>query len=200
MYVPDHFREDRPDVLQDAVGRIGFATLVTQGLEANHLPMLLEAKGEMSVLRGHVARANPVWKQGTGEALAIFLGAHAYVSPNWYPSKAETGKAVPTWNYLTVHARGTLNWVQDPDWLRAHVGALSATHEAGRENPWAISDAPASYLDGLLRAIVGFELTITKLEGKWKLSQNRDAADRAGVRNGLLRDGHEDLSRLMNDR
>ena len=200
MYVPDHFREDRPDVLQDAVGRIGFATLVTQGLEANHLPMLLEAKGEMSVLRGHVARANPVWKQGTGEALAIFLGAHAYVSPNWYPSKAETGKAVPTWNYLTVHARGTLNWVQDPDWLRAHVGALSATHEAGRENPWAISDAPASYLDGLLRAIVGFELTITKLEGKWKLSQNRDAADRAGVRDGLLRDGHEDLSRLMNDR
>jgi transcriptional regulator len=197
MYVPDHFREDRPDVLQDAVRRIGFATLVTQGLEANHLPMLLDAKGERRVLRGHVARANPVWKQGAGEVLAIFLGAHAYVSPNWYPSKAETGKAVPTWNYITVHARGTINWVQDPDWLRTHVGALSATHEAGRENPWAISDAPASYLDGLLRAIVGFELVITKLEGKWKLSQNRDAADRAGVRDGLLRDGHEDLSRLM---
>jgi transcriptional regulator len=193
MYVPDHFREDRSDVLREAVQRIGFATLVTQGLEANHLPMLLEN----NVLRGHVARANPVWKQGTGEALAIFLGPHAYVSPNWYPSKAETGKAVPTWNYLTVHARGTINWVQDADWLRAHVGALSATHEAGRKNPWAISDAPASYVDGLLRAIVGFELTIIKLEGKWKLSQNRDAADRAGVRDGLLQDGHEDLSRLM---
>jgi transcriptional regulator len=196
MYVPDHFREDRPDVLHDAVRRVGFATLITQGLEANHLPMLLEGH----VLRGHVARANPVWKQGTGEALAIFLGAHAYVSPNWYPGKAETGKAVPTWNYLTVHARGTIDWVQDADWLRAHVGALSATHEAGRENPWSISDAPASYVDGLLRAIVGFELAITKLEGKWKLSQNRNAADRAGVRDGLLRDGHEDLSRLMNDR
>jgi len=193
MYVPDHFREDRPDVLHDAVRRIGFATLVTRDLDANHLPMLLEG----NVMRGHVARANPVWKQGAGEALAIFLGPHAYVSPNWYPSKAETGKAVPTWNYITVHARGTINWVQDPDWLRTHVGALSATHEAGRENPWAISDAPASYLDGLLRAIVGFELVITKLEGKWKLSQNRDAADRAGVRDGLLRDGHEDLSRLM---
>jgi transcriptional regulator len=196
MYVPDHFREDRPEVLHDAMRRIGFATLVTQGLEANHLPMLV---GE-GVLRGHVARANPVWKQGSGDALAIFLGPHAYVSPNWYPSKAETGKAVPTWNYLTAHARGTITWIQDADWLRAHVGALSETHEAGRAEPWAIGDAPASYVDGLLRAIVGFELTIAKLEGKWKLSQNRDAADRAGVREGLLRDGHEDLSRLMNDR
>jgi transcriptional regulator len=193
MYVPDHFREDRPDVLQDAVRRIGFATLVTQGLDANHLPMLLQD----GVLRGHVARANPVWKSGAGEALAIFLGPHAYVSPNWYPSKTETGKAVPTWNYLTAHARGAINWIQDADWLRAHVTALSATHEAGRENPWAIGDAPASYVDGLLRAIVGFELTITKLEGKWKLSQNRDTADRAGVRDGLLGDDHEDLSRLM---
>jgi len=193
MYVPDHFREDRPDVLHDAMQRIGFATLVTQGLEANHLPMLLQD----GMLRGHVARANPVWKAGAGEALAIFLGPHAYVSPSWYPSKAETGKAVPTWNYLTVHARGAINWIQDADWLRAHVGALSAAHETGRENPWAITDAPAGYVDGLLRAIVGFELTIAKLEGKWKLSQNRDAADRAGVREGLLRDGHEDLSRLM---
>lgn len=197
MYVPDHFREDRPDVLQDAVRRIGFATLVTPNndgsLEANHLPMLLQD----GMLRGHVARANPVWKAGAGEALAIFLGPHAYVSPSWYPSKAETGKAVPTWNYLTVHARGAINWIQDADWLRAHVGALSQTHEAGRAQPWAVTDAPAGYVDGLLRAIVGFELTIAKLEGKWKLSQNRDAADRAGVREGLLRDGHEDLSRLM---
>ena len=148
-------------------------------------------------MRGHVARANPVWKAGAGEALAIFLGPHAYVSPSWYPSKAETGKAVPTWNYIAVHARGTIQWIQDGDWLRAHVTALSAAHEAGRENPWAIGDAPASYVDGLLRAIVGFELSIAKLEGKWKLSQNRDAADRAGVRDGLLGDDHEDLSRLM---
>lgn len=195
MYVPDHFREDRPDVLHDAMRRIGFATLVTQGLDANHLPMLLEG----NVLRGHVARANPVWKAGESEALAIFLGPHAYVSPSWYPSKAETGKAVPTWNYITVHARGAINWVQDADWLRAHVGALSATHEAGRDQPWSITDAPASYVDGLLRAIVGFELTIAKLEGKWKLSQNRDDADRAGVRESLLRNGHDALSRLMGE-
>ena len=196
MYVPDHFREDRPDVLHGALRQIGFATLVTQGLEANHLPMLLDG----NVLRGHVARANPVWKQGAGEALAIFLGPHAYVSPNWYPSKSETGKAVPTWNYLTVHARGTIAWMQDPGWLRAHVTALSNTHEAGRENPWAIGDAPASYVDGLLRAIVGFELTVTSFEGKWKLSQNRDAADQAGVREGLRRDGREDVAHLMDRR
>ena len=193
MYVPDMFREDRPDVLHDAVRAIGFATLITQGLEANHLPMLFEN----GVLRGHVARANPVWKSGEGEALAIFLGPHAYVSPNWYPSKAETGKAVPTWNYITVHAKGTIRWIQDADWLRANVTALSDTYEAGRDQPWKISDAPTSYIDGLLRAIVGFELTIAKLEGKYKLSQNRDAADYAGARDGLVRDGHEDVARLM---
>lgn len=193
MYVPDHFREDRPEVLHEAVRRIGFATLVTQGLEANHLPMLFQD----GFLRGHVARANPVWKSDEGEALAIFLGPHAYVSPSWYPSKTETGKAVPTWNYITVHAKGPLRWIQDADWLRANVTGLSDAHEAGREQPWKISDAPASYIDTMLRGIVGFELQIQKLEGKWKLSQNRDAADRAGARDGLMDDGHEDVAGLM---
>ncbi len=193
MYVPDHFREDRTDVLQQAVREIAFATLVTPGLDANHLPMLLSD----GVLRGHVARANPVWKGGDGEALAIFLGPHAYVSPNWYPSKAETGKAVPTWNYLTVHARGSIRWTQDADWLRAHVTALSDAHEAPREEPWKVGDAPASYIDALLRAIVGFELTVTGLEGKWKLSQNREAGDRAGVHEGFSREGRDDIACLM---
>jgi len=193
MYIPDHFREDRPEVLRGAVRHIGFATLVTEGLEANHLPMLLEG----NVLRGHVARANPVWKKGDGDALAVFLGPHAYISPNWYPSKAETGKAVPTWNYIAVHARGRMRWIDDAEWLRAHVGQLSATHEAGRDVPWMISDAPAGYIDSMLRGIVGFELSIQMLEGKWKLSQNRDEADRAGTREGLRRDGREDVARLM---
>ncbi len=193
MYVPDHFREDRTDVLHQAVREIAFATLVTPGLGANHLPMLLSD----GVLRGHVARANPVWKGGDGEALAIFLGPHAYVSPNWYPSKAETGKAVPTWNYLTVHARGSIRWTQDADWLRAHVTALSDAHEAPREEPWKVGDAPASYIDALLRAIVGFELTVTGLEGKWKLSQNREAGDRAGVHEGFSREGRDDIACLM---
>jgi transcriptional regulator len=193
MYVPDHFREERPEVLQEAIRRIGFATLVTQNLDANHLPMLLEG----NVLRGHVARANPVWKSGEGAALAIFLGPHAYVSPNWYPSKAETGKAVPTWNYITVHARGAIRWVQDPDWLRAHVTALSQAHESERSEPWQVSDAPANYIDTMLRGIVGFELAIETLEGKYKLSQNRDAADRAGVRAAFAREGRADIARLM---
>jgi transcriptional regulator len=193
MYIPDHFREDRPDVLNAAMRQIGFATLVTQNLDANHLPMLLED----GILRGHVARANPVWKSGDGAALAIFLGPHAYVSPNWYPSKLETGKAVPTWNYISVHARGPIRWRQEPDWLRAHVTALSNVHEAPRPQPWKLSDAPASYVDSLLRAIVGFELTIESLEGKYKLSQNRDLADRAGVRDAFEREGRADLARLM---
>ena len=201
MYVPDHFREDRIDVLLDAVRRIGFAALITTnangGLEANHLPMLLQDADGSPVLRGHVARANPVWKKGEGEALAIFLGPHAYVSPNWYPSKAETGKAVPTWNYLTVHAKGAIRWMQDADWLKSHVGELSAAHEAGRPQPWSIADAPAGYIDSMVRGIVGFELTVAKLEGKWKLSQNRDAADYVGAREGLAQDGHDDVARLM---
>jgi transcriptional regulator len=197
MYIPEPFREDRPEVLRDAARTIGFATLITQDLEANHLPMLLQESENGHVLRGHVARANPVWKKGAGPALAIFLGPHAYVSPNWYPSKLETGKAVPTWNYITVHAKGPIRWIQDADWLRTHVGQLSAAHEAGRDLPWMISDAPAPYIDSMLRGIVGFELAIAALEGKWKLSQNRDAADHAGAREGLMRDGREDLARLM---
>lgn len=193
MYNPDHFREDRPEVLQDAMRAIAFATLVTEGLVANHLPMLLQD----GVLRGHVARANPVWKSGGGAALAIFLGPQAYVSPNWYPSKAETGKAVPTWNYITVHARGTIRWIDDATWLKGLVTDLTQAHEAPRPDPWAVSDAPESYVDAMVRAIVGFELTIETLEGKYKLSQNRDAADRAGVREAFLREGLADIARLM---
>jgi transcriptional regulator len=193
MYVPDHFREDRPDVLHQAMRQIGFATLVTQNLDANHIPMLLNG----NVLSGHVARANPVWKEGEGPALAIFLGPHAYVSPAWYPSKAATGKAVPTWNYITVHARGPIRWLQDADWLRAHVTALSNAHESPRPQPWAIGDAPESYIQTMLRGIVGFEIAIETLEGKYKLSQNRDTADRAAVREAFAREGRDDLASLM---
>jgi len=199
MYAPPHFREDRIAVLHDAMRRIAFATLVTQGpdgIEANHLPLLLDA--EAGILRGHVARANPVWQQlqSGAPALAIFLGPDAYISPNWYPAKAQTGKAVPTWNYLTVHARGTITVMQDGDWLRAHVAALSDTHEAGRPEPWAVTDAPPAYIDSLLRAIVGIEIAITSLEGKWKLSQNR-AADVAGVSQALRQDGQAAMADLM---
>jgi transcriptional regulator len=198
MYIPDQFRETRPEVLHEAVRAIGLATLVTQGaggIEANHLPLLLED----GVLRGHFARAKPVWKSlgPDAQALAIFLGPHGYVSPGWYPSKAETGKAVPTWNYMTVHARGRIRLIEDPAWLRAHAGALSDVHETGRPAPWHLDDAPAGFIDGLLRAIVGFEITVTRLEGKWKLNQNRSGADIEGVRDGLTRDGNAALAGLM---
>jgi transcriptional regulator len=199
MYVPAHFRETRPPVLHQAMRKIAFATLVTDGpdgIEANHLPLLLDA--EAGILRGHVARANPVWKhwQSGTKALAIFLGPDAYISPNWYPTKAETGKAVPTWNYLTVHARGTITLFDDAAWLRGHVAALSDAHEAGRPEPWTITDAPPAYIDSLVKAIVGIEIVITSLEGKWKLSQNR-AADIDGVRTCLMADGQTALADAM---
>lgn len=199
MYAPPHFREDRITVLHGAMRLIAFATLVTQGpdgIEANHLPLLLDAQA--GILRGHVARANPVWQQwqAAAPALAIFLGPDAYISPNWYPAKAQTGKAVPTWNYLTVHARGTITVMQDGDWLRAHVTAISDTHEAGRPEPWAVTDAPPAYIASLLRAIVGIEIAITSLEGKWKLSQNR-AADVEGVSQALRQEGQVAMADLM---
>lgn len=198
MYIPDHFREARREVLHDTMRQIGFATLVTQGLDANHLPMLLDAPVHGSaVLRGHVARANTVWKSGEGEALAIFLGPHAYVSPGWYPSKTETGKAVPTWNYTTVQARGPIRWIQDAGWLRAHVTALSQAHESPRPEPWTIDEAPESYIAAMLRGIVGFELEIAQLDGKYKLSQNRDTADREAVREAYEREGRADMVSLM---
>jgi len=197
MYVPDAFREIRPEQLHDSMRQIGFATLVTHGvqgdLDANHLPMLLEG----NVLKGHVARANPVWKTGEGAALAIFLGPHAYVSPGWYPSKAETGKAVPTWNYISVHAKGRIRWIQDAGWLRAHVTALSQAHESPRPQPWTIEEAPENYITAMLRGIVGFELEITQLDGKYKLTQNRDEADRQAVADAYAREGRADMARLM---
>lgn len=199
MYAPPHFREARPQVLHQAIRDIAFATLVTDGqngLDANHLPFLLDA--ERGVLRGHVARANPVWKETRldREALVIFLGPDAYVTPSWYATKAATGKVVPTWNYLTVHAHGRIAFFDDAARLRRLVTDLTERHEAGRAQPWAVSDAPEGYIDTMLRAIVGVEIAITRLEGKWKLSQNRDEADREGVRAGLAAE-KPDLARHM---
>jgi transcriptional regulator len=198
MYAPAHFREDRVDVLRDAIRNIAFATLVTGGegaVEANHIPLLLAS----DTLSGHFARANPVWKTFApgAPALAIFMGPHFYTSPSWYPSKAQTGKGVPTWNYIAVQVRGTLTLHDDPQWLRAHVGALANEHERFRLRPWTVDEAPADYIQGLLKAIVGFELSITGIEGKWKLSQNRPAGDVEGIKNALIAEGRDDLAGLM---
>ncbi|MBI2308700.1 MAG: FMN-binding negative transcriptional regulator [Rhodocyclales bacterium] len=191
MYCPAHFDESRPEVLHALMRARPLATLVTLGsggLNADHLPLVLETPAAApATLRGHVARANPMWKSlcGEVEALAVFHGPDSYITPSWYPSKKEHGKAVPTWNYVTVHARGPLRVVDDADWLRRHLEALTRQQEAAFAEPWAVSDAPADYLEKMLGAIVGVELTITSLHGKWKTSQNQPEANRAGVVQGL---------------
>ena len=192
MYVPRAFAVDDIKILHQQMQASPLPVLVShasQGLLASHVPMLLNPdEGPCGTLYGHLARANPHWQdlaQDT-EALVIFAGEQAYISPTFYPGKADHGKAVPTWNYLAVHAYGMAEVFDDAERLLALVSRLSDRHEANRPAPWAVSDAPADYVDSMLKAIVGFRLPITRLQGKRKLSQNRDARDQAGVRQGLL--------------
>ena len=190
MYRPAAFRQDDLTALHAQIDSTGLALLTSNGpagLQASHLPLLLAAEdGELGTLYGHFARANPHWQDIAGqEALAVFAGPDAYVHPGWYPGKAERGQVVPTWNYIAVHAWGQVETFDDPARLRELLTRLTARHEAGRPRPWALDDAPAEYLERMLRAIVGFALPIRRLEGQWKLSQNRQPADHAGVREGL---------------
>lgn len=195
MYVPPHFVEDDKSALHRAIRETRLATLVTlgsEGLEASHVPILLdEGEGPFGIIRGHLARANPQWRRAATEtlALAMFLGPDAYVSPNWYATKRETGKVVPTWNYLAIHAYGRVEFFEDAERLRAIVTSLTQRHEGRREKPWAVSDAPEDYIQAQLRGIIGFRLPIDRLEGKWKLSQNRPEVDRRGVIEGLEGEG-----------
>lgn len=205
MYVPAHFRETRVDVLHETIRRIALGSLVTlgdDGLMASHAPMLVDAApAPFGTLIGHLARGNPQWRTAKPEvaALAIFTGPEGYISPGWYATKQQTGKVVPTWNYVAVHARGRLRFFDDREQLRAIVTRLTETHEAARAQPWQVTDAPADYIDAMLKAIIGFELTIETLEGKWKMSQNRPAEDRAGVVAGLG-DHAPDLAALIAER
>lgn len=195
MYVPKHFSETRMDVLQAFVERHSFATLVAvtgEGLTANHLPLISRLSPEgTGVLRGHIARANSLWRELENGApvLAIFDGAHSYVSPSWYPSKREHGKVVPTWNYATVHVNGTIRFTQDANWLRHLVTSLTDIHEVDRAERWHVSDAPSDYIEGMLQAIVGLEIDVTHVVGKFKGSQNRSLADRAAVAAALRAEG-----------
>jgi transcriptional regulator len=187
LYLPAHFNETRPEAMHALMRAQPLCTLVTQcdsGLVANHVPVqTLDEPKPLGCIRGHIARANPLWRDYRAEtqALAIFQGPQAYISPSFYPSKATTGEVVPTWNYAVVHASGSLRFIQDAGWLREFVAGLTATHEAPRSVPWKIDDAPAPYIDKMLSSIVGFEFSIATLSGKWKVSQNRSQADQQGV-------------------
>ena len=199
MYVPAHFADDRIPVLHDAIRSSGLATLVTMtadGLIASHVPLLLNPEpAPYGTLIGHLARPNPQARGAIGEAMAIFQGPDGYITPSYYATKRENGKVVPTWNYIAIHAYGTLRFIDDRSHLLDIVTRLTNRHEGDRAAPWAVSDAPADFVQGMLMGIIGFELTITRLEGKRKMSQNRPEADRTGVVGGLIEDGRPDLAR-----
>ncbi len=187
MYQPSHFVERDPARLAELIREAPLALIVRGGAElaADAIPLELDDSDGLRLL-GHVARANPLWREADGQpVLAVFTGVQAYISPSWYASKAEHGRVVPTWNYAMVQAHGTLRAIDDTAWLEAFVTRLTERHEATRAVPWQVSDAPAEYVQKALQAIVGIEIAVTRLEGKFKLSQNRTEDDRAGVVRGL---------------
>jgi len=204
MYLPPAFAEDRVEVLHRTMAEIGAAAIVSQGpdgLIATHAPVqVLPEPAPWGTIRCHFAKPNPHAAQiaAGGETLLIFHGPQGYVSPSWYPTKKQTGKVVPTWNYVAVHAYGRARTVEDSAWLRRHLGALTDGQESRYALPWSLDDAPAEFIDGLTRAIVGIEIELNRIEGKWKASQNRSDADRLGVIAGLRAQG-DDNSRKLAD-
>jgi transcriptional regulator len=195
MYLPKHFEESRVQVLHDLIRAhpLGALVVLMSGrLVANHIPFEVEPDpAPFGTLRGHIARANPLWQEASrdAEALVIFQGPDTYISPAWYPTKRDTAKVVPTWDYAVVHAHGAARFIDDRAWLRGFVEQLTNRHEAGRPDPWKVTDAPPDYVEKQLGAIIGLEIPIARLVGKWKVSQNRPAHDRDGVVEGLLQQG-----------
>ena len=205
MYIPSHFNEPRPEALHALIERHPLGLLITRGpggLDANHLPFLLDPDaGEQGVLHCHVARANPVWQElaDGDEVLVVFRAGDAYVSPQWYPSKHESHKQVPTWNYVVAHAHGRVTIRDDMRYVRGVVARLTRIHEADMPVPWKMTDSPADFIDEKLRAIVGIEIAITRLEGKAKLSQNKESRDVRGAAEALKARGQDALGDAMLD-
>ncbi|QAZ41057.1 transcriptional regulator [Methylibium sp. Pch-M] len=203
MYLPSHFEERRPEALHDLIARHPLGMLVTHGsggLDANHVPFELDTGvGPHGVLRAHVARDNPLWQSVADgdEVLVVFRAAQAYVSPNWYPSKHEAHKLVPTWNYRVVHAHGTITVRNDERYVRGLVARLTRQHEAGQPRPWKMGDAPSDYIDAMLKSIVGLEIAVARLVGKFKLSQNRETRDRVSAAQVLIDQGDTELGEAM---
>lgn len=191
MYTPKHFEETRPEVLQSLMRQYPLSTIVTQSngeLNANHIPLLFSvASAPLGILQGHVARANPILNDlsQAQEVLIIFQGPDAYISPSWYEEKTLSGKVVPTWNYLAVHVFGSISIHDDPDWLLGHLEKLTSEHESGFPAPWQVGDAPSDYFTRMLRGIVGIEIAINRVVGKWKLSQNKTQSDQQAIATGL---------------
>lgn len=205
MYIPAHFAENRQEELFGLIRSHPFGTLVTQcggRLDANHLPFELDdGIGAKGMLRAHVARANPVWTevQNGAEVLVVFQGQEAYVSPSWYPSKQELHKQVPTWNYRVVHAHGRITFFDDERYVRGVVARLTRTHESTEAKPWKMTDAPPEFIDRMLKAIVGVEIEITDLVGKFKLGQNREPRDRQNAGDVLISRGNTELGQAMQE-
>ncbi len=191
MYIPRFNEESRPEVLHALIKSRPFATLITlgaSGLVATHLPMVFDpSDGTHGTLRCHLSRANTQWRElnPAVEALAIFTGPEHYITPSWYPEKSEDGKVVPTWNYAVVHAYGQITLVEDPAWLLTHLKSLTTQHESSFEHPWKVTDAPEDYIASQMRGIIGIELPIRRLEGKWKVSQNKSEPTRSSIEQGL---------------
>jgi len=202
MYIPKQFDEPGVEVMHELIRAYPLATVVTlasNGLNANHIPLYLSAEpAPFGALRGHVARANPLLKDldGDTETLVIFQGPDSYITPSWYDTKKETGKVVPTWNYAVVHACGFLRVMDDATWLRAQLDALTAHNEAAFASPWAVSDAPSDYIEHIMQAIVGVEMVITRLLGKWKVSQNQPPINQNSVISGLRASGRPDAEAM----
>jgi len=205
MYIPSHFNEPRPEALHALIKRHPLGVLVTQGpngLDANHVPFLLDPDaGERGVLHCHVARNNPVWRElaDGDEVLVVFRAGDAYISPQWYPSKHESHQQVPTWNYVVAHAHGRVTIRDDERYVRGVVARLTRIHEADLPVPWKMTDSPAAFIDEKLQAIVGIEIAITRLEGKAKLSQNKEARDMRGAAEALKARGEDRLGDAMLD-
>lgn len=202
MYIPSAYRHEEEALLQEIIEKHSFATMIiTQDNHPNvvHLPLLFDSLTR--TLKGHIARANPISRLDLSqpyECLVIFQGPDAYVSPSWYATKVETGKVVPTWNYIAVHVHGTLRLVQEAEWVLQNVSMLSDKHEAEHHLSWKVDDAPPAYISSMLRAIVGVEVTITSVDGKFKLSQNKSAADVEGVISGLRSSGSSSEAEIAN--
>jgi transcriptional regulator len=203
MHIPSKFKQNEESILLEIIREYPFATLITNtesGIDATHFPVIIANKEGKNSIQAHIAKANKIWEsvKNGAEVLLVFNGPNCYISPNYYPTKVETGKAVPTWNYVVVHVKGRISFIHDEKWIYNMIDSLTNEHESTQKIPWSISDAPESYINKMLPAIVGIEVSIDSIEGQWKLSQNQPDINKFGVIKGLLDKGELKVSELVN--